>query len=161
MTTDDAYLLLTKFFQERNAPRQALSALREGVEIGIKIGATGYREHEAHLECAVFRKGHDIQLERRKPRSPDFTFSLAPETVVVLANGTSDDVGDIGLGIFKEMLTGGVAVQMPGRLISVLRNGYFEVVATGGPQVAAFLAQAGLSSPARIIGFLKSLRKPA
>lgn len=155
MTADDAYLLLTQFFQERQAPRRALAALREGVEIGIEIGA----KRSPVVECTVFRQGSDVLIERRQPQKPDFVFSLSPETVSVLANDTQDDVGEIGLGIFKEMLTGSVTVRMPGGLLSVLRNGYLEVVATGGPKVAAFLAQAGLSSPTRVIDFLRRLGK--
>lgn len=155
MTADDAYLLLTQFFQERQAPRRALAALREGVEIGIEIGP---RQSPA-VECAVFRRGPNVLVERRRANKPDFIFSLAPETVSVLANDTQDDVGEIGLGIFKEMLTGSVAARMPGGLLSVLRNGYLEVVATGGPKVAAFLAQTGLGSPTRVIDFLRNLGK--
>jgi hypothetical protein len=149
MTVDDSFEVLCSFFRERRAPRRALAALREGVEIGIQIGG--------QLDCAVFRREKDIFIERREAIHPDFVFSLRPETVVVLAQQTGDDIGEIGLAIFKEMLAGSVQVKMPGGLFSVLRNGYLEVVATGGPAVAAFLAQAGLSSPARVIRFLKNL----
>jgi hypothetical protein len=151
MTVDDSYEVLCLFFQERQAPRRALAALREGVEIGIKIGG--------QLECAVFRRQSDIYVERRKAADPDFIFSLNPETVIVLAQQTTDDIGNIGLAIFKEMLAGSVQVKMPGGLFSVLRNGYLEVVATGGPAVAAYLAQVGLNSPTRVIRFLKNLGK--
>ena len=151
MTVDDSYEVLFQFFRERRAPKRALAALREGVEIGIEIGG--------QLECAVFRREDDIFVERREAIRPAFIFSLRPETVIVLAQQTADDVGEIGLAIFKEMLAGSVQVKMPGGLFSVLRNGYLEVVATGGPAVAAYLAQAGLNSPARVIRFLKNLGK--
>lgn len=151
MTVDDSFEVLHLFFRDRQAPRHALAALREGVEIGIQIGE--------QLNCAVFRRDTDVFVERREAIHPDFVFYIRPETVVVLAQKTKDDIGDIGLAIFKEMLAGSVQVKMPGGLMSVLRNGYLEVVATGGPAVAAFLAQVGLSSPARVFGFLKNLRK--
>jgi len=151
MTVDDSYEVLSQFFRERRAPKRALAALREGVEIGIQIGG--------QLECAVFRREDDIYVERREAIHPDFVFSLTPETVIVLAQQTTDDVGNIGLAIFKEMLAGSVQVKMPSGLFWVLRNGYLEVVATGGPAVAAYLAQVGLNSPTRIIRFLKNLGK--
>ncbi len=151
MTVDDSFEVLCTFFRERQAPKRALSALREGVEIGIQIGG--------QLECAVFRRERDIFVERREAIHPDFIFSLKPETVVVLAHQTGDDIGEIGLAIFKEMLAGSVHVKMPGGIFSVLRNGYLEVVATGGPAVALFLTQVGLNSPTRVVKFLKSLRK--
>jgi hypothetical protein len=151
MTVDSSFEILCLFFRERRAPRSALAAMREGVEIGIQIGG--------QLDCAVFRRDNEIFVERRKAIHPDFIFSLNPETVVVLAEQTTDDIGNIGLAIFKEMLAGSVHVKMPGGLFSVLRNGYLEVVATGGPAVAAYLAQVGLNSPARIIRFLKNLGK--
>lgn len=155
MTADDAFLLLNQFFQDRQAPRRALAALREGVEIGIEIGS----KRSPEVVCAVFRQGSEVRVERRSPEKPDFIFSLSPETVSILANETRDDIGEIGLSIFKEMLVGSVAVRMPGGLLSVMRNGYLEVVASGGPRVAAFLAQVGLSSPTRVIDFLKRLRR--
>lgn len=151
MTVDDSYEVLNQFFRERRAPKRALAALREGIEIGIQIGG--------QLECAVFRREDDIYLERRGAIQPDFIFSLKPETVIVLAQQTTDDIGNIGLAIFKEMLAGSVQVKMPGGLFSVLRNGYLEVVATGGPAVATYLAQIGLNSPTRVIRFLKNLGK--
>jgi hypothetical protein len=151
MTVDDSYEVLSQFFRERRAPKRALAALREGVEIGIQIGG--------QLECAVFRREDDIYVERREAIHPDFVFSLTPETVIVLAQQTTDDIGNIGLAIFKEMLAGSVQVKMPSGLFWVLRNGYLEVVATGGPAVAAYLAQVGLNSPTRIIRFLKNLGK--
>lgn len=153
MTADDAYLLLSLFFNERKAPKAALAPLREGVEIGIEIGT---RLHP-QVQCSVFRQGVEIRVESRRAQNPDFIFSLSPETVSVLAEQTKDEIGEIGLAIFKEMMTGSVSVRMPGGLLSVFRNGYLEVVATGGPQVAAFLAQTGLSSPVRIVDFLKRL----
>lgn len=155
MTADDAFLLLNQFLKDRQAPRRALAALREGVEIGIEIGS----KRSPELVCAVFRQGSEVLVERRSPEKPDFIFSLSPETVSVLANETQDDIGEIGLGIFKEMLVGSVDVRMPGGLLSVMRNGYLEVVASGGPRVAVFLAQVGLSSPTRVIDFLKRLRR--
>lgn len=151
MTVDNSFEVLCQFFRERRAPKRALAALREGVEIGIRIGG--------QLECAVFRREDEIFVERREAIHPDFIFSVNPETVIILAQQTTDDIGNIGLAVFKEMLTGSVHVTMPGGLFSVLRNGYLEVVATGGPAVAAYLAQVGLNSPTRVIHFLKNLGK--
>lgn len=153
MTTDlaanDAFLLLQEFFTKRHSPSVALRHLREKVEIGIDIGSS--------ISAAVFRQGDAIIVEKRDAVKPDFIFHLKPETVSVLAQ-TPDEVGEIGLAIIKSMLTGDVHVQMPGGFMSVLRNGYMEIVSSGGAPVAKVLGQMGLSSPSKILGLFKKLR---
>jgi hypothetical protein len=155
MTANDAFHLLKQFFLDREAPKRALASLKEGTEIGLEIGSKSSPE----LVCAVFRQGEQVFIERRAPERPDFVFSLSPETVSILANQTADDIGEIGINLFKEVLIGSVSIRMPGGLLSVVKNGYFEVVASGGPRVAAFLAEAGLGSPMRVLHFLKRLRQ--
>lgn len=155
MTPDEAFLPafleLKTFFTERKAARLALGKLRENVEIGIVIGGM--------VSCAVFRRGSDVFVEKREAAKPDFIFKLEPHTVTILAHQTRDEIGEIGLAIIKEMLAGSVQVQMPGGLMSVLRNGYVDVVSSGGAPVAKMLAQIGLGSPMKIVELFRKLRR--
>lgn len=155
MTPDSAFDLLKKFFTESRAARKALGKLRENVEIGIAIGDV--------VPCAVFRQGGEIRVEKRDAVKPDFVFSIQPATVVILAHylddPTKDEIGEIGLGIIKEMLGGNIHVRMPGSLISVLRSGYIDVISSGGAPVAKILGQIGFNSPAKILSLFKNLRR--
>ena len=78
MTPDEAFLLLKIFFTERKASRSALGKLREKVEIGIVIGGI--------VECALFRQGSEVVVEKRAALKPDFLFKLEPQTVTILAH---------------------------------------------------------------------------
>lgn len=148
---NEAFQLLKSFFTERKTPRVALANLREKVEIGISIAGM--------VSCAVFRQGSDVMVERREAVNPDFIFSIQPETVSILAHQTPDEIGAIGLGIIKEMLAGDIQVQMPGGLMSVIRNGYVDVVTSGGAPVMKMLGQLGFSSPTKILGLFRNLRR--
>lgn len=155
MTPENAFDQLKKFFTESRAARKALGNLREKVEIGIVIGDI--------VPCAVFRQGSEIRVEKRDAVKPDFVFSIQPETVVILAqyldDPAKDEIGEIGLGIIKEMLGGNIQVQMPGSMLSALRGGYIDVISAGGAPVAKMLGQVGFSSPAKILGFFKNLKR--
>ncbi len=150
MTPEDAYQMLEKFFTTREAPRLALAHLKENLEVGILIGGM--------VPCAIFRRGTTVHVERRDARNPDFIFKLEPRTVTVLAEQTPDDIAEIGLSVLKEMLAGAIRLEMPGGLLSVLRGGYLEVIASGGAPIMKMLAQIGLNSPAKIVGFFRKLR---
>lgn len=148
---DDAFTLLKSFFTERKTSAFALANLRENVEIGIIIGGI--------ISCAVFRRGREIFVEAREAVSPDFIFRLEPHTVTILATETPDETGEIGLAVIKEMLAGSIHVEMPGGLLSVLRNGYLEIVSSGGAPVARMLANVGLGSPMKIVELFRNLRR--
>lgn len=150
MTSDDAFILLKSFFSERESSRLALGKLREKVEIGVEIGGM--------VSCAIFRQGTEVLVERREALRPDFIFKLDPETVTILAHQTRDDIGEIGLAIIKEMLAGSIHVKMPGGILSVLRNGYLEVIFSGGAPVSKMLSQIGLSSPAKLVALFRKIR---
>ena len=150
MTPDDAFLLLKNFFTERETPRLALANLRENLEVGVVIGDM--------VPCAIFRQGTAVIVEKRPALKPDFIFKLEPQTVTILAE-TDDDIAEIGLAILKEILAGDVHLEMPGGLMSVLRGGYIDVITSGGAPVMKMLAQSGLTSPAKIVGFFRKLRR--
>ena len=57
------------------------------------------------------------------------------------------------------MLAGSVQVEMPGGLMSVLRNGYVDMIFSGGAPVSKMLAQIGLSSPAKFVDLFRKIRR--
>lgn len=147
----DAFQLLKSFFLERRNTRAALGKLRESVEIEIVIGGM--------VRAAIFRRGTEIFVEKREALNPDFVFRIEPQTVSILAHQTPDEIAEIGLAIIKEMLAGSIRVEMRGGLISVLRNGYLELIASGGAPVMKLLTQIGLGSPTKIVELFRKIRR--
>ena len=147
---DQAFDTLRSYFEDKSAPRRALGGLRAGVEIGVTIGST--------VDCALLQQNGQPKVERRKATNPDFVFAIRPETVYVLAKHPSDEVGEVGVAVLKEMLAGNVSVRFTGSLMSVLSNGYLEVIKRGGSKFAASLAAHGLNSASRVTAAIRRMR---
>lgn len=150
MSTEDAFTTLKNYFEARPAARQALSALREGVEISVIIGGV--------IDCALFQQNGQPIVEKRVANAPDVVFKIRPETVYVLNNQPSEDIGDVGVAILKEMLAGNVSVSVPGSIFNIIKNGYLEIIRRGGARVSTFLATRGFSSVTKIIGLVKKIK---
>jgi hypothetical protein len=150
MTADQTFQTLKSFFETRNAARQALSSLKEGIEIGVVIGGS--------VECALFRRGENPVVEARPANKPDVIFQIRPESVYVLSQNTKDEIGDVGVAVLKEVLAGNIKIQIPGGIMNLISRGYLDIVRKGGAPVAAFLARHGLSSVSKIINAIKRMR---
>jgi hypothetical protein len=150
MSAERSFQTIKTFFETKQAARQAMSALHEGVEIGIVIADT--------VECALFRRGDQPLVENRPAVRPDFVFHILPESIDLLNDKTKDEISDIGVNVIKEVLAGNIKIKAPGGVISILRRGYFEVVRHGGAPVASLLAAKGLESVPKILSVLNKIR---
>lgn len=151
MSAQDAFQTLKSFFETRQAARQALGSIREGVEIGVVIGQT--------VDCALFRQGAQPVVEQRAAQNPDVIFHIKPETVYVLSQQTKDEIADVGVNIFKEILAGNIQIRVPGRFTNILSNGYIDILRKGGAPVTAFLARNGLGSVPKILSAIKQMKR--
>lgn len=140
MSAENSFQTLKLFFETRRAPEQALRYLNPAVEIGILIGDS--------VECALFTQNGKPKLEARPAQNADFIFSIKPETVVVLAERTRDEIGDIAGNVLKEMLAGNVSLRLISSPLKLLKNGYLEMIR---------LAGSNLSVP-KILSTLRSLK---
>ena len=150
MSADEAFQTLKTFFETRQAAKQAMNAIQEGVEIGVVIGGS--------VECALFRQGAQPLIEQRAARNPDVVFHIKPESIYVLSGQTKDEIGDIGVNVLKEVLAGNIQIKVPGRFLNIVSRGYLDMIRQGGAPVTAFLARHGLSSVSKIIGTIKKMR---
>jgi hypothetical protein len=150
MSAADAFETLKRFFENRHAAKQAMSAIHEGVEIGIVVGGS--------LECALFRRGEDAVIEQRPARQPDVIFHIRPETVYVLATQTKDEIGETGVNVLKEILTGNIQIKVPGRFLNIVSRGYLDMIRKGGAPVSSFLARNGFAGVSKIIGTIKKMK---
>jgi len=150
MTAEDSFQTLKNFFETRNASRQAMKTIKEGVEIGIVIGDL--------VDCALFRQGDQPVVEQRPAREPDVIFHIRPESVEVLNTRTRDEIGDIGVNILKEVLAGNISIKVPGRFMNLLSRGYLDMIKQGGAPVMSFLAHHGLASVAKITAAIRRMK---
>jgi len=150
MTAQESFQTLKNFFESRAASRQALMALREGVEIGVVIGGS--------VECALFRRGDLPVVEARSAKEPDVVFYIQPESVEILNSQTKDEIADIGIKVVSEVLAGNITIKVPGRFLNLLSNGYLDIVKQGGAPVMSFLARHGLASVAKITAAIRRMK---
>lgn len=150
MSAENAFQTLKTFFESRQAARQAMSAVQEGVEIGIVIGDM--------VECALFREGNQPKVEPRPARHPDVVFHIKPESVYVLANNSKDEIGEVGVNVLKEILTSNIRISVPGRFLNIISRGYIDMIRKGGAPVMGLLAQKGFSSVPKIINTIKRMK---
>lgn len=142
---------LKKYLESRPASRKALSHLRKGVEISVVIG------HQ--IECALFNEDGEPRLEMRKAKNHDVVFYVKPETVEVLSQHPGEDVGELGIAVLKEYLSGGVRIAVVGSVFGIMKNGYVSIIKEGGATFAKFLATYGLTNITKILAVIKNLKK--
>lgn len=140
MSAEQSFQTLKQFFETKRAPELALRYLNPAVEIGITIGDS--------VECALFYRNGKPKLEERPAQNPDFIFAIRPETVVVLAEKSRDEITDIAANILKEMLAGNVSIRVVSGPLKLMKNGYLEMVRLAGPNL----------SVQKILSTLKSLK---
>lgn len=150
MTAQDSFQTLKSFFESREVARQAMSVIKENIEIGILIGGS--------VDCALFRRGDLPVVEQRPAKEPDVIFHIQPESVEILSTKTKDQIGDIGVGVLKEVLAGHIRVEVPGRLWNLMSHGYLNMLKEGGAPVSALLARHGLANVSKIFTTIKNLR---
>src|SRR5262245_12929604 len=115
---------LKEFLESKPASQKAIRHLKKDVEISIVIG------HQ--IECAYFQKKGQPILEKRAAQSPDVIFSIKPESVDILCNHPAEDVGEFGIAVLKEYLSGGLRIQAPGSMWNLTMNGYLGIIKEGG-----------------------------
>ncbi len=151
MSADDAFMKLKDYFESRPAAKTALGALREGVEIGLNIGGI--------VDCALYQKAGQPFVERRAAVNPDLVFNIRPESIDVLCGQLSDDIADIGIAVFKEILAGSIQINLVGSFLNFIRNGYLEIIKRGGARFSTYLATVGFTTFGKITAAIKKMRK--
>jgi hypothetical protein len=142
---------LKKYLESRAAAQKAIQHLKPGVDIGIVVG------HQ--IQCALFNDGGQARLEMRQAKNQDVIFYLKPESIDILIQNPGEDVGELGIAVLKEILAGGIRIQVVGSIFSIMRNGYLNIIKEGGVTFAKFLANYGLTNVTKILSVIKSLRK--
>lgn len=151
MSPGASFEKLKKFLEEKPASRKAIKNLKSGVEIGVVIG------HQ--MECAYFKKDDAPCFELRAAQNPDVIFTIKPESVDILTQNSGEDVGELGIAVLKEYMSGGVRIRAPGSIWNISTNGYLGIIKEGGSTFMKFLTQHGVASIGKILSIIKDLKK--
>jgi hypothetical protein len=153
MTAGATFEKLKAFLETKPASQKAIRHLRKGVEIRVVIGN--------QIECAYFQNEGVPVFEQRPAKSPDVVFTIKPESVDILCKEKGEDVGELGIAILKEYLSGGIRIKAPGSIISLSTNGYLGVIKEGGVTFAKFLAQHGVTNISKVMSVIRNMKNSA
>ena len=153
MTAGATFEKLRSFLETKEASRKAIRHLKNGVEIGVVIGN--------QIECAYFQNLGEPVFEQRPAKSPDVIFTIKPESVDILAKEKGEDVGELGIAILKEYLSGGVRIRAPGSIIALSTHGYLGIIKEGGVTFAKFLAQHGITNITKVMSAIRNMKNSA
>lgn len=153
MSAGASFEKLKAFLETKEASRKAIRHLKKGVEIGVVIGN--------QIECAFYQDLGEPVLEQRPAKSPDVIFTIKPESVDIIAKEKGEDVGELGIAILKEYLSGGIRIKAPGSILALSMNGYLGIIKEGGVTFGKFLAQHGITNIGKVMSAIKNLKNSA
>ena len=110
------------------------------------------------IECAILYLDGQPRVERREAKNPSFVFYTEPETIETLINSKSDDIAEVGINIFTEILTGNIRVEIKSSWREILHNGYFEIFKSGGHKLTGVLATQGALSMMKVLAFIDKMK---
>lgn len=153
MQSELVFTQLQDFFSTPQALKTAAS-IKEGSQIAIQI---------KDLSTFCLKKTEDsLILIAEAPSHPDLTFFVGPHTSSRLLELKNEDIGTLGLSIFKLMMSNDtqekITLKIHSDFLTLLRNGYFQVLAQGGPAVMQFLTQNGFDSFSKIKSVISQMR---
>jgi len=135
---------LKKFFG-RDVCQKATKPLSTGSEMAVEMGSAQFtlrREKEALIVV-------DAPCSK-----PDLSFTLSLEAIEALDAEPTEDVGEMGVVLLKQMVHSDPTHRMGAKvhigIFDLLRKGYLGVLPLGGPAVMKFLASKGLTSMGKI-----------
>ena len=147
MTAEDTFLMLKEFFENRPVSQKALSPLKAGVEIGVVV---------VNVQGALTKNTEGaVQFLAREALAPDVVFSLDALTAQRLALLPSEDLGEWGVHILREVLAGHIKVKFPGSVWNLLTRGYIQILYSGGTQVRSWLSENGFTDIPKLLRKLK------
>lgn len=126
--------------------QDGMKPFKKGVILALKVDADGPYTLERTAEGTL--------VLETKPERPELTFSIPTKAIDALSEFKTDDVGEMGIEVIKLMMHSDPSHRISARvhigLFEMLRNGYFSVLAGGGPTVMKYLASKGFSSISKI-----------
>lgn len=145
---DAAWKRIKTYMESSSACAEALKPLKAGVEIGLIFDGRAF---------ALGMKDDKIFLEDRPAQKPDVVFTIKEEAVEPICR-SPDDISEIGIAVLKQVKAKNIKIAMPGSFFSLLKNGYLEIIKTGGKTFWSYLSAHGLSNPTKILALIKKMK---
>jgi hypothetical protein len=154
MNPESSFFQLRSFF-EKPVCQKAAEPLKDGAELAIQVG------DEAPF--SLFKQRGQLTLVPTAPTSPDMTFVLGGEIPTLLNQLGSNEIAEMGISIFNWMLEKDENKRISAKVhmdsFSILRKGYFGVLAQGGLPVMQYLATKGLGNLGKLKSALAKMRR--
>lgn len=134
--------------------QQGTKPFSKGVELALKIETATVR---------LVREDSGMKVLPGPAKQPDMTFTLPQNAIGTLESLGTTDIGEMGIEIIKLMMHNDPTYRINAKVhiggFDLLRNGYFSVLAGGGPTVMRYLATKGFSSLGKIKAAISRLKE--
>lgn len=144
---------------EREVSQKAAATLADGAEIEFQILESG--NEPPHETFTFTRTEKRNRIMGASAKDPQVVFRMTPKAAEGVLSDSSDDIGAIGVGIVKRVVSSDPAdriqIRIKAGFLTLFSKGYFGVITAGGGAFAAFLASRGLNG----LGAIKAALKKA
>lgn len=153
VVSEENYEKLRAIF-DREVCQKATKPLRDGVKIAIYVGEDG--------PLTLSHQGGRTGIFRTAPTSPDMTFIIPPRAIEDLEAIQTEDIGEIGVAIIKQMMSDDETRKIKAKVhigtFDLLRNGYLGIIPLGGTTVMKYLGTKGFASIGKIKDAISKMR---
>lgn len=154
------YLESFRAYFDRPVAQDAARPLSNGIEIELRIRESSGSEQ---LVLTFTKESAKNIVKQGAARDPQVVFTLTPAAADTILADSGQDIGTIGVGIAKLIVSTDperkVAVSLRTGFMNLFSKGYFGVIAAGGAHFAAYLASKGLSGMGAIKDTIQKMRK--
>ena len=145
---------LKLFFEDNSIATHAASSISNRRTIALSVAG----QHFTFTKIDGKNK-----IQEGAPSAPDFEFTLPESVVKELVNRKFASAAEVGLFLFEHIFASDPAIKVGVRLnagiLTLVTQGYFGVLATGGTEIAAYLGKRGFSGMGKIKDALSRLKK--
>ncbi len=150
MKQEEVFDNLKNYFETRTAIKRALGLLKPGVEVGLVIGN--------QIDCAIFCKDGAPSVEWREAKDPSFVFHMKPETIETLVKSKSEDITEISLNLFTEIITGNIRVEVKSNIKDIFSGDHLGALKASGQKVSSFITTHGAMNMMKVFAFIDKIK---
>jgi len=144
--------VVERFFK-RQVCQKATGPLSAGAMMSLQVDAETFTLRKEKTGLAVLAGPCE---------KPDLSFSIPLEALKQLDRNTTEDVGEMGVALLKQMIQSDPKVKMHAKvhigIFDLLRKGYLGVLPLGGPAVMKFLGTKGFTNMSKIKEAIQKMR---
>jgi len=140
-------------FIKRQVCQKATAPLSTGAMMSLQVDDETFTLRKEKTGLAVLKGPCE---------KPDLSFSIPLEALRQLDRNTTEDVGEMGVALLKQMIQSDPNLKMHAKvhigIFDLLRKGYLGVLPLGGPAVMKFLGTKGFTNMSKIKEAIQKMR---